>query len=502
MWNPFKRKEKPKKRMYSGAQGGRLTSDWITSSSSADVEIKISLKKLRDRSRQLVRDNDYAKQAVRAIKNNVVGPGVGFQSQVKQLRGGKLDSKINDAIEASWFKWNKKENCHTGGSLSFNDIEHLIIGSKFESGEIFVRIISQAMGDSKVPMALEIIEGDLLDENYNDLLQNGNTIKMGVEMNQWGRPQAYHFWSVNPNDIGYQDPSQIPRRRIRVPADEVIHLFHADRPRQTRGVPEFASSIMRMRQMAGYEEAELVSARASASLMGFIESPEGEIPSDGVQDGDRVTDFESGVFKYLGQGEKVTIPNLSRPNGQYDPFMRSQLRGFGAGVGISYETISRDYSQSNYSSTRQALLEDRDNYRVIQALLIRNFHEIIFTKWLDLAVLSGELRLKGYELNPEMFCCPRWMPRGFSWIDPVREVSAFKDAVRCGFMTQGDVIAQAGNDIDDVFRQRAEELEMMEELELVFDTDPSNTDDKGQTQKQPAENDPDGPVKPAETGTA
>ena len=66
----------PRRRMYEGARVSRLTSDWVTGGTSADAEIKGSLQRLRNRSRQLVRDNDYARQAIRAVRNNVIGTGI------------------------------------------------------------------------------------------------------------------------------------------------------------------------------------------------------------------------------------------------------------------------------------------------------------------------------------------------------------------------------------------------------------------------------------------
>lgn len=477
--------KKNNKRAFAASQFGRLLGDWVSSGTSADSEVKASLRRLRERSRQLIRDNDYARNIIRAFKTNVVGSGVGFQSQVRMIRGPKLDEKINGMIEDAWNKWCKKENCHAAGLLHFSDIERLAIASVVESGEVFIRIITQPMGTMKIPMALEVLEADLLDEMYNAILDNGNVVKMGIETDQWKRPVAYHFFRVHPGEDGFSNITTEGLRRIRVPANEVIHLFVADRVSQTRGIPWLASSMLRMHHLAGYEEAEVVAARATSALMGFITSPEGDLQGDDVQNSERVTDFEPGVYKYLAPGEKVDVPQLNRPSGVYDPFVRSQLRGISSGAGISYETLSRDYSQTNYSSTRQALLEDRDHYRVLQAWLISNFHQIIYNKWLDLAVLSDEIRIPGYETKTDFYNMARWMPRGWTWIDPLKEVNAYREAVRSGFTTLSEVVAQSGGDIEDLLTQRKRELDMCESLDLVFDTDPNQIDDKGQTQPPP-----------------
>ncbi|NBU88938.1 MAG: phage portal protein, partial [Betaproteobacteria bacterium] len=145
--------------------------------------------------------------------------------------------------------------------------------------------------------------------------------------------------------------------------------------------------------------------------MGFITSPEGELIGDDVMDGERVQNFEPGVFRYLGPGQQVTVPSLDSPDGQFEPFLRAMLRAMAAGIGVPYTSLSADYSQTNYSSSRLELLESRDHWRILQSWMIENFHRRVFHEWIELAVLSNALSLPGYELAPERFKAARWMPR-------------------------------------------------------------------------------------------
>ena len=474
----------PRRRMYQGAQFSRLTADWVTGNTSADSEVYGSAQKLRDRARQLCRDNDYARQALRAIEGNVIGQGIPFQSQVRMQRGGKLDTGINDAIEAAWKRWSYAQHCHTGGKLCFADIERLVIRACAESGEVFIRLVRQSFGGSAIPLAMEVIEADQLDDGLNGRSQQGNEIRMGVEVDGWGRPIAYHFLAYHPGDYQFSNQQISTQRHKRIPAEEVIHLYRSERPGQTRGVTWFASAIQRLHHLAGYEQAEVVRARASSALMGFITSPEGELIGDDVMDGERVSNFEPGVFKYLQAGESVTVPQLDAPDGQFEPFLRAMLRAMAAGIGCSYETISRDFSQTNYSSSRLSLIEDRDHWRILQSWLIENFHRRVFSEWLDLAVLSNALALPGYEQQPERFKAARWMPRGWAWVDPAKEVAAYKEAVRCGFKTLADVVAEQGGDLDELLLARQSELAKLDEMGIVVDSDPTQVTGAGQQQMQ------------------
>lgn len=450
----------------------RLVTDWIAGGTSADSEIRSSLRALRNRSRELGRNNDYVRAFLRELENNVVGQGIPFQAQVKMQRGNRLNDQLNDLIEQKWCQWTRKETCDVAGKLCFEDIERMAIRSVAESGEFFIRIVTKSFGGSKVPLALELIEADLLNDDKNGRSEFGNEIRMGVEVDEWGRAVAYHFFKKHPGDYQFGF-SKIPNDRdtVRVPAEEIIALQMFERPGQTRAVPWLASALTRIRHMQGYEEAEIIAARATASLMGFIESPEGELQGETVIDGERVTGFDPGSWHYLAPGEKVTIPNLGRPSGQFDPFVRIMLRGLASSVGVSYESISSDFSQTNYSSSRQALLKERDYYRVLQRWIVSNFHQRIFERWLDLAVLSGELSLPQYELDPAKYQNVKWMPRGWGWVDPVREVNAYKDAIRGGLTTMSEVVAQSGGDIDELMRQRSREIDLAKSLGLIFDTD-------------------------------
>jgi lambda family phage portal protein len=465
-------------RMYAAAAYNRLTSDWSALNTSADSEIVTSLRLLRARSREMVRDNAHAKNAVRIVQNNVVGVGIGFQSQVVNARG-KLNAPVNDQIEKAWSAWCEKKTCHTAGLLGLPDMLRVAMGQIVEAGEVILRKVRQPFGGGTIPFALEVIEADrLMDQFQTAQAPNGNAIRMGVEVDQWGRPVAYWFYPTHPGD--YQFRSFEASKFLRIPADEIIHLYIIDRWPQTRGVPWFHSVLKRINDMKGYSEAEIVAARASANIVGFIKSEAGVMPDD-TQNGQRIIDAEPGTFKQLLPGEDFTGFNPSRPNAALEPFMRYMLREMAAGVGTSYESLSRDYSQSNYSSSRLALLDDRDLWRVIQGWLIRNCLVDIQREWLAAAVLAGKVTALDYFSSPEKYQRSRWKPRGWSWIDPTKEVSAYRMAVRAGFMTVADVISQTngGSDAEDVFKARRQELDMMEDHDLTFDTDPAKVDITG-----------------------
>tara|TARA_B100000965_G_scaffold406812_1_gene448921 strand:- start:1235 stop:2746 length:1512 start_codon:yes stop_codon:yes gene_type:complete len=470
--------EKPKKissdiskRRYSGAAISRLSSDWVAASSSADAEIKTSLKKLRDRSRQLCRDNPYAKQAKRTTQINVIGQGIKLQCQVPALRGKKKDKKLCYAIEKCWKEWCKRDSCDVSGQKSFFMLENMLAGALPESGEVIFRLVRKKFGKSKVSLALEMIESDLLDEDYSgSVKKKGNEWRMGVEVDSWGRPVRYAFLTRHPGDYWFADPSK-NEKHIFLDAKDVIHLFLPERPGQSRGVPWFASVMDDLHQMSGYETAAVIRARAGASLMGFVSSTEGELEADDVEDEQRLTDWEAGVFKYLNPGEEITVPNISSPDQQYEMFIRSKTRRFASGFGCSYETISRDFSETNYSSSRLSLLEDREHWKMLQTYLIDNFHQRVFEEFLDAAVLDGVLDLPDYELSVDRYINPKWQTRGWTWVDPRKEIEAYRMGEAAGYYTKGQIVSMLGNDLDDNIQQIKSEQDQLKESGVQLDLD-------------------------------
>jgi lambda family phage portal protein len=484
------KRQSTQSRMFAGAEFGRLFSDWMSSSTSQDAELRTSLRALRNRSRQLIRDNEFALNAVRLIKNNVVGLGVGFQAKVKMRRGNKPDEKTNQAIQKAFFRWQRKENCHTAGVLNFNDIERLVMGSTVESGEILVRMVRRPFGKSRIPFALEIIEADQLSDERNARAPNGNEIRMGVEVDEWQRPTAYWLYPRHPGDYQYTNADFNSSKMQRIPAEEVIHIFAPTRFPQTRGVPWMHAVMATLQHMGKFEEAEIVKARLQACISAFITSPESEDPTaTGKQNGQTVSSMEPGIMKKLFPGEDIKFSTPTSPGGESAPYKVKALEKLSAGYGISYASFSHDYSKSNYSSSRLSLLDERDNYRILQQWLIDHFHQVVYEIWLDMAVLCGEVNIPGYELDPEYYQACTWRARGWQWVDPHKEVSAAVDSVRAGFKTLSDIAGEMGRDFAELVEQRAQEIEMSEAAGLVFDTDPAEVDQTGKAQMPEPEND-------------
>ncbi len=460
-------------RQYAAARYSRLTTGFGIGNTTADSELRTSLSALRSRSRQLLRDAAYAKRAQAIVVNNVIGAGVGMQAQVMTTRN-VLAEGVNDAIEAAWDEWCCSESSHTGGTLHFCDLERAALGQVFAAGEVFIRKHPRRFGRSRVPLALELIEAERIADEYNGVSDAGNQIRNGVEVDGFERPVAYYIRRRHPGDILTVSTARDAIDRI--PAAEIFHLKLTTRWPQTRGEPWMHAAILKLNDMAEYTAAELIAARASANYFGTVKSAQDNpLSEDQQSDGTRTYDMEPGVIQMLAPGDEFTFHAPNRPNAALDPFMRHMLREVAAAVGVSYESLSRDYSQSNYSSSRLALLDDRDTWRVLQQWWIRSFREPLHREWLALAVMAKAVTgvtVEAYANDMARYEAVRFKPRGWSWIDPTKEVQAYKEAEKAGYITKTQIIAQTANglDIEDVINERRRELDLLEEADIETDT--------------------------------
>lgn len=448
-----------RRRNYAAAGTGRLLSSWGTTNSSADYEIKNSVKNLRSRARQLSRDNDYARRFLKLVVSNVVGPqGITMQSKARDP-SRRLDSKANEMIESAFKRWGKRDNCSIDGSLSWRDMQRLIIETVARDGEILVRLIKADV--NPFGFALQVLEADHLDINYNE---PGNRISMGIEYDGYNRPVNYYIYPIHPGDSSRSTETYGPK--IRVPADEMIHLFIKDRPSQTRGVPWMHAAMTRLNNLDGYEEAEIIAARVGASQMGIFTSPDGGYPDGDDDDGDVMMEVEPGVFRRAPAGYDLKMFEPTHPAGNFDAFMKRTLMGVASGLGIAYNSLANDLESVNYSSIRSGSIEERDQWRIIQNWFIESFLNPVYSEWLALALLKNQIGLPFSKY--EKYNAPQWFPRSWDWVDPLKDTNAAINEIEAKINTRTNILAERGIDFEDVVMQLSEEEEMLKAAGLVM----------------------------------
>jgi len=201
-------------RAYDGAKTGRRTDGWITAGTSANTEIHAAGHRLRNRARDIVRNNPYGKKAMRIFADNFIGDGISPQARTGSDR-------LNRQIMAAWEQW--LPYCDAEGNYDFYGLQALIVRSLFESGECFVRYRDRFAGnDLAVPMQLQVLEADFLDTTKSNETAGGGYIRQGIEFDAQGRRAAYWMWPQHPGD----NQIFMPRlQSVRIPADQILHIY-------------------------------------------------------------------------------------------------------------------------------------------------------------------------------------------------------------------------------------------------------------------------------------
>ncbi len=456
----------PSKRAFDAAAFTRLTEDWATWTTSADIDLWADIYRLRARARRESQNNPIARKGMKVFIKNIFGPdGIRLRMKVPMKKGKKLNQKLNTQIEQLFRQWGRRDYCTVQGNISWKRAQRFAGAQVWRDGECFIR---RRTSNNKFGFSLQWLDPDQLDTNYFLYqMQNGNQIRMGVEVNPDGRPVAYHFWSHHPAEWSMSN-----RQRIRVPAEDVIHLYEPERVMQTRGVSEMASSLLTMHQHGQYAMAEIVAARAAAAKMGFFEKAGTDAGYEGTErDEEQLIKMKMapGTIEQLPEGVQFKAWDPQHPTNAFPAFTKMLLRLIGAGMDISYETLANDREGVNYSSIRAGLLDDRDTWRTWQDYFSDELTDRVFAWFLESAWLSGLIQLDGAPADYIDYAV--WTGRAWAWIDPLKDAQSATLMRSNGLETHTSQLASQGEDFEEAMETFAYEKTVYAQLGLEFGTD-------------------------------
>jgi lambda family phage portal protein len=463
------------KREYAAAAVNRLTADWISSRTAIDADVRRGLIPIRERARDLVKNNDYAKAFIRNLRINVVGPH-GFTLQMNVRKSdGKPDKDANKRISDAWQEWTDRLLCSVDGQHSLRGLCDQLIQYIGRDGEGMLRIVN--MSGEKYGMQLQVIEPELLDELKSIRIDANTFIKMGVQMNIWRRPLAYHLRVIDPIFDLYGATPLSPNEHSVVSSRELLHGFDREYSNQTRGISWLVQTMFRLKMLTGYEEAAVINARVGASKMGFFRDPIDHdakfTGTDADADGNTVVTAAPGTFEDIGPKEFVAW-DPKYPDQAHEQFMMSMLKGAASGLGQAYMSIAGDLSQANYSSMRAGLLPERDNYTMIQTWFAETFLYPVFRYWLENALMRGELDMPKRKFQMSQFDQlnkPAFIGRKWDWIDPEKDVNAKIKSRAAGFASPFDIAGEQGKSLEAIYDDIKEAEDLAKEKGIVLQLD-------------------------------
>lgn len=459
-------------RFYDSGSSDRLNQGWTAVNAMAEQTDQASRDIIRARARDLERNSDVSESIVGSYERNAIETGMKVQAKILNSDGSD-NEELNTQIEELWKEWCKARNCDVTGIQTFSEMQQMSIRRLIvDGGVIFVKAYTS---DGIVPFSLQAREIDELDTSKMSLPGSnvGNRIVSGIEMNSYNKPVAYWFKKYTPE--GYWNG-----QTERIEAKNVIFAWRKTRPSQIREISSMSKTIPRVRDINEFVEAVSVKERILACLSVFItkQTPGGGVGRGTVRNGGTDTksgyktkSISPGMIEELQPGDSVSTVNPSGQSSNAKDFISTQQRLAGAGQGLSYEAVSRDMSQVNYSSARQGMLEDQRSYSMWQQFIIDHICDEVYTEFLISAVLCGQLNIPDFWKNKKKYLRHEWVPPGWSWIDPLKEVKANQTAIETGQATLAQICAEQGMDWRDVLKQRAAEEAYKKQLADQYKTD-------------------------------
>jgi lambda family phage portal protein len=468
-WGASRARARLMARHFEAASAGRRTSGWprrLTDANAAASGATLGL--LRAQARDLVRNNPWARRGLRRIKTSTVGWGI----------RPKATGRGADRVMQLWKRWGETTECDAAGRLTFYGLQCLVMRTVVESGEVLIRRRRRLPVDGlSIPLQLQVLEPDYLDTGKDGMKgEAGGPIIQGVEFDTIGRRAAYWLFDQHPGGMGTWSMMGAVSRRVS--ADGILHVFDQERAGQVRGPSWFAPVDVRLHDFDEFEDATLMKQKIAACMAAFVTDLEGTNTSLGIPGTDAATDlptdtFEPGMIMNLPAGKQVTVANPPTSS-DHQSFCATSLRGVAAGLGVTYEDLTGDYSQVNYSSARmarQAYMADVEDWR--WNMLVPQFCAPAWKWMIDTLILVGE----NVEDAPAT-----WTPPPAPMLDPDKEGSANSKMIRAGQKTHDEMVREQGYDPEEYWTEYAAGLERLDKLGIVLDSDPRKTSSAGQLQ--------------------
>lgn len=448
---------------------------------SADHDLLRDLAAMRDKSRQLCRDDAHASAAVQVKVANVIGQGMALQADVHAEEAGLTEQQaadFNGGAEEVWRLWTE-DQCDANEVADFHELTRQVYRTRLLDGEAFVHRV--AIPGRPIATAWELVDADRVDESWID---SKREVRGGVELGSRGEPLAYWVKPWHDDDLWARrtgrtnTPIRIARMKGGVP--NMLHVFRRLRAGQTRGEPMIVPALPLFEHLHHYLDSEIIAARVNANFAVFVERPIDPATDPNIRsEVDGGYDFggggnyqrwhedvEPGTIEYLNQGEKIASFGHNRPGTTFDPFVQRVLRAIAASLDMPFELILKEFGGMNYSSARTALLEARRGFEVERSTIVAQWLRPVYQTVIREAIQAGllpQFRSQGADIRP--FLRSRFIPPAWGWVDPVKEVESARLAIEANLSTPDREAARAGMDIEEILLSKARALVLAREIE-------------------------------------
>lgn len=390
----------------------------------------------------------------------------------------------SDLVERRWIMWSERPiECDAAGKNTIGQLTAQVLRSHYAYGEALALLPSIRRPFATTKTKVQLIPAHKLVQDTEDSIR----LFQGVRLDLFGMPISYRI----ERDRLFKDKVDIAARD-RVGRPQVIHVFEGD-VGQTRGITPMAPVLRIVRQFDQLADATLTAALIQAIFAATVES---EAPTEqmlqslqdpgeqgtqgGIMDlfGAKAAWYQStkidlgvvGRIAHMFPGEKLTLNRAEHPNETYEPFAKFLLREIARCLGVTFETLTGDYTGATYSSVRMATAEIWPITLRRRGNICGRFLQAVYEAWLEEEIEAGRIPfpdgLPGFLANRAAACAAEWRGPAKPQADDLKSAKAHETYKRLGVMTDEMICAELGVDYTDVYEQRAREKKLREKLGL------------------------------------
>jgi lambda family phage portal protein len=376
----------------------------------------------------LLANAPIAESAANTFCTGLVGDG-------PSVRSAHPNRAVRRALESAWNRFYRHADIEGGDLLS---LLIRIVLAFFSDGEAFIRLLTTERGE----LRLQLLSPSQIDASVNRELPDGSRIVAGIEVGPNGERLAYHVLPEAPDGF----PIKIGPA-VRVPAEDMCHVFESRMPGQMRGVSWLHSVLTRILELDAAEDAALVKLKTTALMCGFIRDVDGTA----FGDANKATDpaqlsMEPATMRLLPPGTEVQFTPTSEM-GEIGAFLKHMSRSIAYGIGVPYCLVADDLADVNYSSARTGLQNFWRRCAAIRAsVLVARFLQPVWERFVTLEILSGRLNAPDFDRDSESYFEVSFLWPQPAALDPLKETNADIAAMNAKLRSRQEIISARGRD--------------------------------------------------------
>jgi capsid protein len=285
---------------------------------------------IRIRSRYEAENNSWYSGILRTVVNHIVGRGPRLQVLTP-------DQAANRRIEDAYQRWSAK--------IGYSEKLRTAVESYWKDGESLLMRVRRPR-NFPIQLDIRIFETEQCGSPLDQPILSDHYVDDGIRFDASADEIEYFIFDRHPGGKAY---TPTPGGKW-YSASEVLHLYRAERPGQTRGIPRATPSLQILPIMRRQELATLYAAESAANFATYLKSNSPLIsPTQAPADFAEV-ELAVNMLTILPAGWELGQIDPKHPGPLYDSFQNQALKSFTRCTNVPYPLAAGTAQDSNFSS--------------------------------------------------------------------------------------------------------------------------------------------------------